>query len=147
MADWVPNFSNLESWQDAAKVLAFPMIMASWILQSGWQLEIPDSDWIIRVPEESEPYIKFSAFIIVFIGKCIWASAIGMLLYIVLLFVTVYLKFDAILVSAALFLTFGIYGIAGGQEVAEELSLQPIWFYTSIIYAFFLHSCHRDVYR
>ncbi|GEM_PF-2521476 len=145
MTDWIPKFSDVKSLQDLAKVLALPMVMASWVLQSGLQLDFPNSEWALSIPKESELWIKVVLFIIIFFGKCIYAAICGGLVYAALAFATIFTKVEWLLLAAIFLLAFGIFGLAGGIESVEEFELHGLWFYTAVVYAFFLHGANKDM--
>ncbi|WP_090487323.1 hypothetical protein [Ectothiorhodospira mobilis] len=146
MKELVPNFSNVKSLQDLSKVLAFPMIMASWILQTGMQIDAGNMG-SVSLPEGGSQVVLITMFLLIFIGKGLWASVIGGLVYAIVSLADHYTNSDWMLVAAAFFLAFGIYGIAGGAEIVANTGLIPLWFYTSIVYAFFLHSSHSEMSR
>lgn len=144
MTDWIPKFSDVRTLQDLAKVLAFPMLMASWILQSGMQLSVPDSGYMLQVSETWPRWVQIVVFLIIFIGKCLWAAIWGGTIYMALVFLTVYAKAEWLLIAAMLLLAFGIFGLAGGMQSVKVIGLHTLWFYTAIVYAFFLHGANKE---
>ena len=143
MKEWIPNFLNVQSLRDLSKVLAFPMIMASWILQTGMQINAGEMG-ALSLPEGGSDTWLITVFLVIFIGKGIWAAIAGGFVYFLIVLAEVYIDGDWMLIIAAFFLAFGIYGIAGGETVVSDTALNPLWFYTSIVFAFFLHSSHSE---
>jgi hypothetical protein len=147
MSEWFPRIADIKSIEDLSKVLAYPMIIAAHILQSGLTLSAPEINIHYAVNLSSEGYTFALTVGLVIIAKaifiCLGALAIHFLISLGQhLFAS---HFPFLQFISALVMGLSLAGVLGqNTPIVDTVGLKPAWYYAAFIFAFYLLAWQKD---
>lgn len=136
----LPNFSSIKSLQDLSGVIALPMLIASYIAQTGMNFIFED----ITITLSGELSWLFAAkFIFIFLMKALTCSVVFGLVIVIINLLDHYTKVQWSVISGVIVLSFGFYGVFNHCILNDKIckvidyNLHPSWFISAFSVGFF----------
>ena len=133
----MPKIGEIKNLKDLSKVIVLPLLCACYIFQSQFTVQI--DDWLLVSVNESAPYsIQIFQAIFIFFSKTIVSGFLFAFVYYLFSIANIYSNDILLPITVLVLLTLGFVGIFAIEKVALLKLVQPIWFYTTFVVAFFL---------
>lgn len=135
--DWLPRFADIKSIEELSGLLAYPMLIAAFILQNGLSIHVGDID--IHAPVSADSFASILWMCGLFVVKaawiCLWALAAIFLLSVGQL----KLHFPFLLFAGGLLMAFALVGVFGREyPFVTQLGLIRVWYYAIFVFGVYL---------
>ena len=141
--DAVPKISDIKNLKDLSTVLVLPLLCACYIYQTEFILSL--GSFSFSIEPDSSGFWYYVQFVVIFVGKTVWAAFFSSALYMAVIYAYVYIHQSIIHLIVLLLLTFGFAGVFATDKINTYLSLAPLWYYSCFVVAFFLLSMLEQI--
>lgn len=141
--DAIPKISDIKNLKDLSTVLVLPLLCACYIYQTEFILSL--GGFSFSIEPDSSGFWYYVQFVVIFVGKTVWAAFFSSALYMAVIYAYVYIHQSIIHLIVLLLLTFGFAGVFATDKINTYLSLAPLWYYSCFVVAFFLLSMLEQI--
>lgn len=141
--DAIPKISDIKNLKDLSTVLVLPLLCACYIYQTEFILSL--GSFSFSIEPDSSGFWYYVQFVVIFVGKTVWAAFFSSALYMAVIYAYVYIHQSIIHLIVLLLLTFGFAGVFATDKINTYLSLAPLWYYSCFVVAFFLLSMLEQI--
>jgi hypothetical protein len=139
MSDWFPRFADLKSIEDLSKLIAYPIVIAAHLLQTGLVITVPEQNFTFSLPKTDNTYFLYLAAIAIFTCKASYISLLLKFFHAVIIAISKITELEFHSLIAVLLLAGGITGVLGsGTTTVTSLGLVQAWYYASFVVGFYL---------
>jgi len=138
------TFSSLKNLEDVSILFVLPLIAVSWILQSGFQVSIIGSSYVLEVSSEWGIAMSLAVGFLILLFKTAFAWCAAIALFYVILIMDAFLKGAVFPVAAMLLLTAGILSIANSVFGDIALEVHAIWGYSALAAGLFIVNLNKQ---
>jgi hypothetical protein len=149
MAEWFPRFADIKSVEDLSKIIAYPMVIAAHLLQTGLSLSIPEANINYSVDVSAGGTMPIIYLSLLLIAKSIYVSFAALCLHGLCALINVVFKkhFPFLRFVASLLIGLAIAGVLGKDSSAiESLGIVQAWYYAILVFALYVLAWNRENY-
>lgn len=135
--EWLPRFADIKSVEELSALLAYPMLIAAFILQDG--LSIHAGDIHIQAPIAANSFVSILGLCGLFVAKAAWICLFALAVHFILGIGQLKLDFPFLLLAGGLLIAFALVGVLGRDApLVSTLGLVSAWYYAIFVFGVYL---------
>lgn len=137
--EWLPRFADIKSVEELSALLAYPMIIAAHVLQSGLSIDL--GDFNIEAPNTADSFLSILILCCLFVAKAVISGFIALFVHAILALGQLKIEIPLQLLFGGLLMSFALAGVFGHDTaLVKTIGLIPAWYYALFVYGVHLIS-------